>query len=227
MGFLKELVIFDMDYNFLIKVTIRSILAVIIGALIGSERARHGRAAGMRTHILVCLGSMLTSMVSIFVSDVLGNNGDVLRISAQVISGIGFLGAGMIILKNNNVITGLTTAAGVWTTSIIGIAVGYGFYSGAIIATVLFLSTIILFSKLERKKKSTEVIYLEIDDMYNANKVIKNLENYINTDFTYKFLAPKSTKSGNLGINIIIEKRQQLDVIKLTEIENIVYAEEE
>lgn len=222
-----ELLLNNMEYDFLIKVTVRSILAVVIGALIGSERARHGRAAGMRTHILVCLGSMLTSMVSIFVSDVLGNNGDVLRISAQVISGIGFLGAGMIILKNNNVITGLTTAAGVWTTSIIGIAVGYGFYSGAIIATILFLSTIILFSKLERKKKSTEVIYIEIDDMYKANDVVENLKEHIHTEFSYKFLAPKSSFQGNLGINVIIERRQHLDVLKLTEIENVVFAEEE
>lgn len=226
MNFL-ELLFNNMEYDFLIKVTVRSVLAVIIGALIGSERARHGRAAGMRTHILVCLGSMLTSMISIFVSDILGNNGDVLRISAQVISGIGFLGAGMIILKNNNVITGLTTAAGVWTTSIIGIAVGYGFYSGAIIATVLFLSTIILFSKLERKKKSTEVLYIEIDDMYKANTVVENLKEYIHTEFSYKFLAPKSSFQGNLGINIIIERRQHLDVLKLTEIENVVFAEEE
>lgn len=213
--------------DFLLKVVARSLLAVIIGALIGSERARHGRAAGMRTHILVCLGSALTSMISMYVSDILGNSGDVLRISAQVISGIGFLGAGMIILKNNNVITGLTTAAGVWTTSIIGIAVGYGFYTGGIVATILFLSTIILFSKLERKKKSTEVIYLEIDDMYKANKVMCELKKYINTEFTYKFLAPKSLYQGNLGVNIIIEKRQHLQVETLTEIENVVYAEEE
>ena len=113
-----------MDWNFLITVVVRSALSVIIGGLIGSERARHGRAAGMRTHILVCLGSALTSMMSIYVSQIMGNGGDVLRIPAQVISGIGFLGAGMIILKNNNVITGLTTAAGVWTTGIIGLAVG-------------------------------------------------------------------------------------------------------
>ncbi len=226
MEFFKSLFM-NIDYNFLIKVVVRSLIAVVIGALIGSERARHGRAAGMRTHILVCLGSMLTSMISIYVSDVTGNQGDVLRISAQVISGIGFLGAGMIILKNNNVITGLTTAAGVWTTSIIGIAVGFGFYSGAIIATVLFLSTIILFSKLERKKKSTEVIYLEIDDMYKANKVVSNLASYIPTEFSYKFLAPKSNFQGNLGINVIIERRQQLDINKLTEIENVVFTEEE
>ncbi|MEE1054478.1 MAG: MgtC/SapB family protein, partial [Acutalibacteraceae bacterium] len=74
------------DLDFTLKVLVRLLLAVIIGVLIGSERARHGRAAGMRTHIIVCLGSALTSMISIFVSDITGNGGDVLRISAQVIS---------------------------------------------------------------------------------------------------------------------------------------------
>ena len=106
----------------ILSTVLRSLAAVVIGGLIGSERARHGRAAGMRTHILVCLGACMTSMTSMFVSDVLGNNGDVFRIPAQVVSGIGFLGAGMIILKNNNMITGLTTAAGVWTTATIGVA---------------------------------------------------------------------------------------------------------
>ena len=106
----------------ILSTVLRSLAAVVIGGLIGSERARHGRAAGMRTHILVCLGACMTSMTSMFVSDVLGNNGDVFRIPAQVVSGIGFLGAGMIILKNNNIITGLTTAAGVWTTATIGVA---------------------------------------------------------------------------------------------------------
>ena len=130
----------------IIETLVRSLAAVLIGSLIGSERARHGRAAGMRTHILVCLGSCMTAMTSVYISQTLGV-GDASRIPAQVISGIGFLGAGMIILKANNIITGLTTAAGVWTTATIGIAVGYGYYVGAIIVTVLFLATIILFAK--------------------------------------------------------------------------------
>ena len=209
-----------------VKVLFRCLLAVCIGVLIGSERARHGRAAGMRTHILVCLGSALTSMISLYVSQYLGG-GDVLRLSAQVISGIGFLGAGMIILKNNNVITGLTTAAGVWTTSIIGIAVGYGFYIGAIISTVLFLTAIILFSKLEKAKKATEVIYIEIDDMYRTNEIVEELREYINTEFNCKTMAPKSGFQGHLGINVVIDQRQTVDLNKLCNIENVVYAEEE
>ncbi len=210
-----------------LTVLIRSLLAVLIGSLIGSERARHGRAAGMRTHILVCLGAALTSMTGIYVSEMLGNHGDVFRISAQVISGVGFLGAGMIILKNNSIITGLTTAAGVWATSALGIAVGYGFYAGAVIVTVLFLSAIILFARFERRKKTAEVLYIEIDNMYRTNHIIRELEDAIREPFTFQTIAPKSECPGHLGINLVIEKRIELDISELCRIENVVFAVED
>ena len=210
----------------IIETIVRSLAAVLIGSLIGSERARHGRAAGMRTHILVCLGSCMTAMTSVYISQTLGV-GDASRIPAQVISGIGFLGAGMIILKANNIITGLTTAAGVWTTATIGIAVGYGYYVGAIIVTVLFLATIILFAKFERHRKSAEVIYIELDNLYKVNNTLRELENYIPEAFSYQIFAPKSNHSGNVGINLVIDKRIDLDISRLTEIENVVFAIEE
>ena len=210
----------------IIETVVRSLAAVLIGSLIGSERARHGRAAGMRTHILVCLGSCMTAMTSMYISQTLGV-GDASRIPAQVISGIGFLGAGMIILKANNVITGLTTAAGVWTTATIGIAVGYGYYIGAIIVTVLFLATIILFAKFERHRKSAEVIYIELDNLYKVNATLAELEKYIPEAFSYQIFAPKSNHSGNVGINLVIDKRIDLDISRLTEIENVVFAIEE
>ena len=210
----------------IIETLVRSLAAVLIGSLIGSERARHGRAAGMRTHILVCLGSCMTAMTSVYISQTLGV-GDASRIPAQVISGIGFLGAGMIILKANNIITGLTTAAGVWTTATIGIAVGYGYYVGAIIVTVLFLATIILFAKFERHRKSAEVIYIELDNLYKVNNTLRELENYIPEAFSYQIFAPKSNHNGNVGINLVIDKRIDLDISRLTEIENVVFAIEE
>ena len=211
----------------ILNTVLRALAAVVIGGLIGSERARHGRAAGMRTHILVCLGACMTSMTSMFVSDVLGNNGDVFRIPAQVVSGIGFLGAGMIILKNNNMITGLTTAAGVWTTATIGVALGYGFYIGAVIVTLLFLGTIILFARFERKRKSAEVIYIEIDDLYKVNAVLSKLREGIPESFTYQIFAPKSEKNGNIGMNIVIDKRIDFEISSLCNIENVAYAIEE
>ena len=211
----------------ILSTVLRSLAAVVIGGLIGSERARHGRAAGMRTHILVCLGACMTSMTSVFVSDALGNNGDVFRIPAQVVSGIGFLGAGMIILKNNNMITGLTTAAGVWTTATIGVALGYGYYVGAVAVTVLFLSTIVLFARSERKRKSAEVIYIEIDNSYKLNEVLKELEREIPESFTYQIFASKSGNQGSVGLNVVIDKRIDMDVSVLSSLENIVFAVEE
>ena len=211
----------------ILSTVLRSLAAVVIGGVIGSERARHGRAAGMRTHILVCLGACMTSMTSMFVSDVLGNNGDVFRIPAQVVSGIGFLGAGMIILKNNNMITGLTTAAGVWTTATIGVALGYGYYVGAAAVTVLFLSTIVLFARFERKRKSAEVIYIEMDDAHKVNEVLKKLETTIPESFTYQIFAPKSGNTGSVGLNVVIDKRIDMDVSSLSSIDNIVFAVEE
>lgn len=212
--------------SFTAKVIFRSLLAVLVGAIIGSERARHGRAAGMRTHILVCLGAALTSMISLYAVQNLGFQGDLLRLSAQVISGVGFLGAGMIILKNNNVITGLTTAAGVWTTSVIGVAVGIGFYTGAIVVTVLFSVTITLFARFERQKKSTQVIYVEIDDMYKANELLEKLEDILDTPCGHQVVSPKSGFSGNLGLILVLEKRRTLNMEALCELEHVVFVEE-
>ena len=213
--------------NELLEITIKCLLAVAVGSAIGSERARHGRAAGMRTHILVCLGAALTSMTSLFVAMHIPLEGDIFRISAQVISGVGFLGAGMIVLKNNNIITGLTTAAGVWATGAIGVAIGYGFYFGAIAVTVLFLGTIILFAKFEKQKKSAEVIYVEIDNMYKTNDILKQLGTALEQPFTFQTVAPKSGNSEHLGLNIVIEKRVPLDLSVLTDIEHIVFAVED
>lgn len=222
MGYILENMI---DLRFLIQVACRAVLAVIIGIVIGSERARHGRAAGMRTHILVCLGATLTSMIGIYAQDYLSNNGDLLRLSAQVISGVGFLGAGMIILKNNNVITGLTTAAGVWTTSVIGIAIGCGFYAGAIIVSVFYLLTIILLGKFEKSRKLNEVIYIEIDDMYKTNELIESIKNSNDVNLSFHTLAPRSGFSGHLGIHLTIDTKKPFDVDKLLTMDNVVYAE--
>lgn len=213
--------------NIVLTTVIRSVAAVVAGVVIGSERGRHGRAAGMRTHILVCLGAAITAMTSIFVVKEVGVNGDVFRVSAQVISGIGFLGAGMIILKNNNVITGLTTAAGVWTTGAIGVAIGYGYYIGAAVVTVLFVTTIIVFAKFERKNKSMKMIYLELEDMYKTNETMNALQNKVQSNISLQVVEAKSKAQGHIGINMLIDKRIDLSVDELADIENVVYAAED
>lgn len=207
----------DWNWMFLLKIVIRLILSVIVGLIIGSERAKHGRAAGMRTHTLVALGACLTSLMSVYLSEVVGVQGDIMRISAQVISGIGFLGAGMIIIKNNDIITGLTTAAGVWTTSIIGISLGYGFYTGAIICTVLFLISVVLFSKFEKRKKPAETVYVEISDLYKTNNVVDEIVEILNGDLSYNVIPAKSGTLGHIGLIVISGKVVDIEILRKIE----------
>ena len=214
-------------WNQLADVLVRSILAVLVGMLIGSERARHGREAGMRTHILVALGAAMTSMISIYAGQILGNQGDLLRLSAQVISGVGFLGAGVIVFKNNNIITGLTTAAGVWTTSIIGIAVGCGFYVGAVVVTAIYMLSITLLGRFERRRKKSESAYIEIDDMYLANDIIDEIRKRSGVLMAYRVQAPKSGAVGHLGVNLFFENHDNFSVNDLRKHEHIVFVEEE
>lgn len=213
------------DWMFLLNVVIRLFLAVLVGLVIGSERAKHGRAAGMRTHTLVALGSCLTSLMSVYISDVLGQSGDIMRISAQVVSGIGFLGAGMIIIKNNDIITGLTTAAGVWATSIIGIALGYGFYTGAIICTILFLISVIFFSKFEKRRRPVETVYVEIADLYKTNDVVDAIIDILGGDLTYNVVPAKSGTKGHVGLIIILGK--VVDIAELRAIDTVAFVTEE
>ncbi len=116
-----------------VSIIARLCLAVLCGGIIGVERGRKGRPAGFRTHILVCLGSALAMMTNAYLIEYYGG-GDPARLGAQVISGIGFLGAGTIIVTGRQQVKGLTTAAGLWASACMGLAIGVGFYEAAIIA---------------------------------------------------------------------------------------------
>lgn len=210
------------DWKLILEVAIKSVAAVIIGGIIGSERARHGRAAGMRTHILVCLGAALTAMVGVHFSD-----GDAMRISAQVVSGIGFLGVGMIIIKNNNVVSGLTTAAGIWATSIVGIALGYGFYAGAVIVAILMLLSMVLLARFERAKRRTEAVYVEIDDISKTNEVIDKIVELIGKPCPHKVYSAKSGNTNNIGVIILLDRTMNFDFNKILEIEHVLYVDED
>jgi putative Mg2+ transporter-C (MgtC) family protein len=137
------------------QILLRLSLAAVLGALVGSERERKNWAAGMRTHMMVCVGSTLTMMVSAFgFTDILGTSAVVLdpsRIAAQVISGIGFIGAGTILFLRQEVVRGLTTAAGLWTVAAIGLATGGGMYFAAITATVAVLIILWILKPIERR----------------------------------------------------------------------------
>ena len=149
-----------------LEFSLRIFVAAILGGLIGLEREYRDTAAGFRTHFLVALGSALFMIISAYgFEDVILNAPsdnvrlDVSRIAAQVVSGIGFIGAGTIIFqKSENAVRGLTTAAGVWATAAIGLTCGAGLYALAVIATVLVLFGLEAFNFFLRKfdKRRTE-----------------------------------------------------------------------
>ena len=122
-----------------LSVIIRMLLSAICGLLIGLERSAKNRPAGFRTHMLVCIGACAASMTGHYIYLNLHLPSDMTRLGAQVISGLGFIGAGTIIVTRNHSVKGLTTAAGLWTSGVIGLAFGAGFYEGGFIATVLVL----------------------------------------------------------------------------------------
>jgi len=132
-------------------ITVRLLLAFILGGLVGFEREVHGRAAGLRTHILVCLGSALIMLTSMHLFHLYREVAtvDPARIAAGVITGIGFLGAGTI-MRFRASVRGLTTAASLWAVAGIGLAIGSGFYLGAYVTTALVLIVLFFLTKLER-----------------------------------------------------------------------------
>ncbi len=199
----------------ILAILLRFTVSAIIGGLIGFERGRHGRAAGLRTHILVCVGACMTSLTSVFVSEVLGNNGDVFRISAQVISGIGFLGAGMIMVRNRSLVTGLTTAAGLWATAAIGVALGYGFYPGAIVAAVISFFSVTALGKFEKNRKNGAYVYVEIPDIKYTESVSEIIRKYEQPPYFFNITPPKSGYAGHIGMVCLIGSSE--DFIKLKE----------
>ncbi|WP_313182621.1 MgtC/SapB family protein [Lacrimispora sp.] len=164
----------------ILSTCIRMCLAVICGGLIGCERELKRRPAGFRTHILVCLGAAMTTLTGQYIYFYLHYPTDMSRLGAQVIAGIGFIGAGTIITRRERV-KGLTTAAGLWTTAIIGLCTGSGFYEGAILSTGIILFAELLLSKLEYKilENVPDInIYME----YKDNECFESVLKYFDTN---------------------------------------------
>lgn len=164
------------------ELTIRILFALVIGGLIGFEREMGDHAAGFRTHILVCLGSALIILLSIYGFSEFASEPNVrmdpARLAAQVVSGIGFLGAGTI-MRTGTTVSGLTTAASLWVVAALGLAVGAGFYYGALLTTVLVLICLFLLNKLEqtftKKRNNIEMTVVVKDLSASMNHITEKL----------------------------------------------------
>jgi len=132
-----------------LSVFVRLACAFICGGIIGIERSYKRRPAGFRTHILICIGAAITTLTSQYLYLNMHYFTDMARLGAQVVAGIGFIGAGTIVVTRQHRVKGLTTAAGLWASAIIGLALGGGFYEGALLTTVLVLVAESFLSRLE------------------------------------------------------------------------------
>ena len=172
------------------SVFIRLILALILGGLIGLDRALRHRPAGPRTYALVCVGAALTMVLSQYeyvmlttdwapMAEAVGLKTDVSRFGAQVINGIGFLGAGTVIATNQQKVKGLTTASGLWASACLGLVVGSGFYEAAIFAFLLILVTMWLLRPLEEViiERSRNInIYVEFRSIADMGEILKTIK---------------------------------------------------
>ena len=160
-----------------LSVILRLLCALVIGGVIGLERGLKNRPAGLRTYMLVCVGSCLIMLTNQYLFQV-SQSGDPMRLGAQVVSGIGFLGAGTIIVTKHNQIRGLTTAAGLWAAAGVGLALGVGFYEAALMAGALIFTVLTLLQRMDNRMRSkTRVleVYLEISDEINIGVLVRKI----------------------------------------------------
>lgn len=170
-------------------IMIKFVVTAVCSGAIGLERGQRGRAAGFRTHIIVALGAALVMLTNQYMVTYINPGSDPARLGAQVINGIGFLGAGTIMVTSKSKVQGLTTAAGLWASACLGLAVGIGFYEIAIIATMFILFTMTIMQRVETslatyttpmllriELKSNEEVPQLIEEVNKMGATIKNIE---------------------------------------------------
>lgn len=156
---------------------LRILCAIFIGGLLGLDRGLKNRPAGMRTYMLVCVGSCLIMLTNQFIYQSAGT-GDPVRMGAQVVSGIGFLGAGTIIVTRRSQIKGLTTAAGLWAAAGVGLALGVGFYFGAALGGAAIFGVMTLLHRMDNKLQSnarTIEVYVEMSQDFSVGDFLREL----------------------------------------------------
>jgi putative Mg2+ transporter-C (MgtC) family protein len=224
----------DVAHGFtILGITIRFIFSTIVGTTIGIDREMKNRSAGIKTHVLVCLGACMVSTTSQYVSMAFqGVNGDINRLGAQVISGVGFLGVGTILVTGKNQVRGLTTAAGLWVCACVGLAVGIGFIEGATIAFLFIIFTLRVLNLVDNRihmyARDFE-LYIEFENTKSVRLFIEEMhKKEINI---YELNVNKSDIKGQgpiaivrVGVGNIKDRPGFID--KLREYEYISFVEE-
>ena len=163
----------------LVSMPLRFAIAILGGGIIGMSRGKRQHAAGLRTHLLVCIGAASVMITSLYLAQNLGVPGDAFRMPAQVVSGVGFLGAGSILVTGKRHVTGLTTAAGLWASACMGLAAGAGFYEGALMMCVLIYIVLVSLNKLDATHvKASRVmnVYVELKSDVPLSVLLRELK---------------------------------------------------
>lgn len=215
-----------------LAVIIRILAAVLCGGAIGLERGMKNRPAGLRTYMLVCVGSCLVMLTNQYIFQA-SQAGDPMRLGAQVVSGIGFLGAGTIIVTRHNQIKGLTTAAGLWSAAGVGLALGVGFYEAALVAGLaVFLVLTVLQrwdDKMHSKTRMVEV-YVELEQGISLGHFIRDIRKLDLEIGNVQIDAGDSVEHNARGIIATLKAKKRCShtalMDKIRKIEGVTYLEE-
>ncbi|MCR5212835.1 MAG: MgtC/SapB family protein [Eubacterium sp.] len=229
---------FWLDLNELVKdwntgsIMARLIIAMFIGILIGLDRERKNRGAGIKTHVLVCVGAALTMLTGQYIINYFpGVSADIGRIGAQVVSGVGFLGVGTIIVTGQKHVRGLTTAAGLWATACAGIAIGIGFLEGAAIALLIIIFNLFILDILDKwvhTHNSYYDYYFEFNNNHNISEFITFLKEN-NIKFTNFNLQKNGSGMGPvLTLTLQLKTKAQEDAIQeyINNKDDVIFAQE-
>lgn len=219
------------DIN-IVSTTVRLLLSLLCGGILGVERGRKRRPAGFRTYMLVCMGSTLVMITNQYITEIYGGS-DPARMGAQVISGIGFLGAGTIIVTGRNRVKGLTTAAGLWAAACVGLSLGVGFYSGALIGCFLIFIVMATLLRLDGwVMSSTKVmnLYIEFEQISDVGQFIGFAKNQGFHISDLEIIRTNGVSDGGIGVLCSVrlsEKKPHAEILQmLSGIERVRYIEE-
>ena len=213
-------------------VIVRILAAVIIGGIIGLERGLKNRPAGLRTYMLVCVGSCLIMLTNQYIFQITGTR-DPVRMGSQVVSGIGFLGAGTIVVTKRSHIRGLTTAAGLWSAAGVGLALGIGFYEAALVAGLMIFVILTILQRMDdRMRRSTRVFepYVELKETVSLGNFIRSIRNMDLEMTDVQFESEAVMEHGVRAFVATMKSRKRQDHILVMEnirkLDGVVHVEE-
>lgn len=202
------------------SIIIRTVLSLVAGGFLGLERERKNRPAGFRTYMLVCFGSTLVMMTGQYIYQYYGVS-DPARLGAQVVSGIGFLGAGTIMVTGRHQVRGVTTAASLWTSACLGLAIGTGFYEGAVIGALVILIVMTLMERVDRRVKENvggAELYVELGGSQPISAFINYAREHQMTVEDIHIIKNKYADGGDICATLYVEteiKRSRTEIINI------------